>query len=293
MLKSLDGPRWCSSTFDALGHVFTVRCPDRHMRDWIKAVFSEMAIEGEAQHFYDIVQTRASDGGQYAIYFDAGRFYQHVSREVVMGLLLWHVNGQVGNCRAPGRLLLHAGAVADQTIGIALPAPMESGKSTTVAALVQAGFDYLSDEVAAIDVESGLMRAYPRALSLDAGSWAVLPDLAEIGRRHVICDQWQVPPNGIRADAVAKRPVKLRYVVAPAYRPDAPTLLEPIEGGEATSLLAMSAFGFRDTPQEVLQQAAAVAKQCRCFRLSVSDLAVAVECLVKLTGNPSGALPSR
>lgn len=67
--------------------------------------------------------------------------------------------------RARGLVFLHAGAVVWRGRGILLPGRSGSGKSSLVAALLQAGAQYLSDELAVLD-ESGQVHPYPRHLAL-------------------------------------------------------------------------------------------------------------------------------
>lgn len=63
---------------------------------------------------------------------------------------------------------IHAGVVASRREAIALVAPSGVGKSTTVLALLQAGFKYVSDELLPIDLSTGRVYSYPRALCLKA-----------------------------------------------------------------------------------------------------------------------------
>jgi hypothetical protein len=66
--------------------------------------------------------------------------------------------------RAPRHLFLHAGVVGWRGRAIVLPGASFSGKSTLVAALVDAGATYLSDEFAVID-GTGAVHPFPRRLS--------------------------------------------------------------------------------------------------------------------------------
>ena len=74
------------------------------------------------------------------------------------------LHGQVA-ARATERLFVHAGVVAWQGQVLLVPGRSFSGKSTLVAALVQAGAEYLSDEYAVFDAQ-GCVHPYPRRLSL-------------------------------------------------------------------------------------------------------------------------------
>jgi hypothetical protein len=70
--------------------------------------------------------------------------------------------------QALGHLVLHAGAVARGDATVVVAGPSGRGKSTLTAALVRRGFDYLTDEVVALDPATGTVRAYPKPLDLDA-----------------------------------------------------------------------------------------------------------------------------
>jgi hypothetical protein len=66
---------------------------------------------------------------------------------------------------APRHVFVHAGAVAMHGSAIVLPGTTMAGKTTLVAALVDAGAEYLSDEFAVFD-EDGLVHPYPKPLSM-------------------------------------------------------------------------------------------------------------------------------
>ncbi len=65
-------------------------------------------------------------------------------------------------------VFIHAGVVGWRGRAIMLPGKSHSGKSTLVAALVEAGATYYSDEYAVLDRE-GRVHPYPRPLSLREG----------------------------------------------------------------------------------------------------------------------------
>jgi hypothetical protein len=66
-------------------------------------------------------------------------------------------------------LFVHAGVVVWRDRAVLLPGHSFSGKSTLVAALLEAGAGYLSDEYALLDL-NGRVHAYPRPLALRDGS---------------------------------------------------------------------------------------------------------------------------
>src|SRR3989337_610946 len=84
--------------------------------------------------------------------------------------LLWHINKRV--VEETSRLtLVHAGGLELDGQGIVMPAVMESGKTTTTAGLLRRGLRYLSDEIVAVDPDSLTLLAYPKALTVEPGSF--------------------------------------------------------------------------------------------------------------------------
>ena len=73
-----------------------------------------------------------------------------------------------------GRVLLHAGAVERDGQAIVVAGESGRGKSTLTAALVQAGFNYLTDELVLIDPHTARVELYPKALDLSAESHTLL-----------------------------------------------------------------------------------------------------------------------
>ena len=76
--------------------------------------------------------------------------------------------------RARNRIFIHAGVVGWQGRAIVIPGRSFSGKSTLVAALLQAGATYYSDEFAVLDGR-GHVHPFPRRLSLRQQQAALPP----------------------------------------------------------------------------------------------------------------------
>jgi len=75
---------------------------------------------------------------------------------------------------ANGRLVLHAGAVEREGVVVVVAGDNDRGKTTLTARLVQWGFNYLSDEVVAVDAENLVALPYPKPLSVDANTLGLL-----------------------------------------------------------------------------------------------------------------------
>src|ERR1035438_2378053 len=138
--------------------------------------------------------------------------------------LLWEVS-QRAIASGSSHLALHAGALSWRGTGVVLPAPSGSGKSTLTAGLTAAGCEYLSDEVALVDLESGMLHPFPRALGMSQRSIGFIPGLLErlppeLGASDRV--ELYVPPDAIRPSPIGG-PCELRCVIGPEHGPGADT----------------------------------------------------------------------
>lgn len=204
----------------------------------------------------------------------------------LVDMLLWEVN-RAAIARERRRLLVHAAAASWNGMGVVMPAPMSSGKSTLVAGLVQRGFQYLSDEAAVFDPQTGDLLPYPKPLSLEPPSMAALDGV----HRYLppeyawnTCMQYQLGPDDLRTGSIGRAcPVGL--VVAPQFEAGAATELEPISGATAVRLLAENAFNFRRFGGRGLPILASVVVEAQCFRLRMGDLRSAVDAVERLAAS--------
>lgn len=143
---------------------------------------------------------------------------------------------------------IHAGVVAGEAGCVLLPAPPGSGKSTLTAALVRAGLDFLSDEVALL--ADGTLEAIPFPLALcvkDTGldvvarlfphAWTLPLHRRGDGKRVAY-----LPPPVDRIPAHdARRSVAA--VVFPSYAPGAACACRPLGKVEAAERLFAQCLG--------------------------------------------------
>jgi hypothetical protein len=177
-------------------------------------------------------------------------------------------------------------------VGVVLPADMEAGKTTLTCGLVRAGFEYLSDEAAVFDWDTGELRAYPKPLSIDPGAWPLFPDLephAGFTDDAYKRQQWQVAPEAVRPGAA--RPVTaprcaVSAVVFPRYEAGAATRLEPLRRAEGLWDLVQQTFRFDELGRRALEPLAEVVRGAECYRLTMGELDRAVELVSELV--PTG-----
>lgn len=197
--------------------------------------------------------------------------------EEALSHLLWHINAEVG--RSTGSyLLIHAGAIAAPSgAGMILPGDSGSGKTTLVAGLAEKGFQYLSDEAAAIDPVSRQLYPYAKALTLKRGSFSLFPGLEAHETDSVLRlqDHWFVQPEAFGSKTVSG-PCHVRWIVSVRYEPDAPTRLEPISSGEAVMELGRRIMNLPQYGGRAFRLLADVARDAETYRLVSGDLGEAV-----------------
>lgn len=141
---------------------------------------------------------------------------------------------------SPRYLVLHAAAVSRDGVAVVFPAEANSGKSTLAAVLVEAGFDYLTDEATAIDLDTGEVVAYPKPIILDPGTQQLLAHLDPHGLTGE-STKWRIDPRDIRPGCLVDRAV-LGHVVLPTHTPGADNTL--VAADTIDVVVALAAAGF-------------------------------------------------
>ncbi len=203
--------------------------------------------------------------------------------------LVWHImNKAVAEARHI--LVVHAGVVvAPDGNAVVLPAVSGGGKTTLTAALVRAGFDFLSDEMMAIDPASRQVLPVPRSLFVKPGTFEALgiepPDVSEAALK-LLGGTWPVTPDDLRPGALGG-PAPVRTVVAPTYRPGSETRLERVSRAAGLSDLAGQAFNLEmfGAPAGI-ELLAEVVRSASCYRLAVGRLDEAVAAVSEAAAAP-------
>lgn len=279
----LRAPASRTSSFRALDYAFGVRSNDARLGAYLEELFAPLACASKPQHRYTIRAIEDGSPGTYELTLDGRTVTTGTSGETLIGPLVHSINREA--ITSAPFLLLHAGGVERDGYGVVLPAHMEAGKTTLVAALVRAGFGYLTDEAVAFDWDSHRIEPYPKPLSIDPGAWPLFPELepqAALPSDDYKAAQWQVPPDAIRPDALGK-PCLARFVVFPRYQRDAQTTLVRLGRAEALVELAKNTFEFKDQARRALDALDGIVREADCFRLSMGDLDGACELVIELT----------
>jgi hypothetical protein len=267
---------WLSPTYAAMDFCFSVRVDDEGLRAFLQPILESLQTDGRGDaHRYAIRRDRR---GRLVATLDGHLIRRTSDAPAMARFLLWHVNRMAveGTRR---RLVLHAAGAAAEGRVVILPATANSGKSTLVAELVARGLDYLSDESLALDPTGEVVRPYPRSISLDPGSWPVLPHLrpVEPGVDEAFHrSSWQVPPQRIRPSCISG-PGTLALAIFPHYVSDAPTTLEPLSPTEALVELLANSFDFPTLGQRGMDRLARLATETPVFELRSGSLEQAAD----------------
>lgn len=160
---------------------------------------------------------------------------------------------------------IHAAAVARGSRVIVLTAPSGTGKSTFVLSLVEKGLDYLSDELAPVDLRTLAVDPYAHALCLKSPP----PAPYELPSNTVRCGRrYHIPLSG--------PPDRVRTLSALVFlRRDDERFggLRPISGASAAARLMANALNPLAHPGDGLDAAVTLGQAVPCYELDILDLA--------------------
>jgi hypothetical protein len=277
----LDAYPWAGATprLELLGFDVALRATDRPMVELLTELYAPMGTTGESEHVLSISSTRGAARTSWDLHLDGTRLIRTAAPSIAFQHLLWEANRQAID-QTHDLVLVHASAAVVDDTAIVMPGPMGAGKSTLVAGLVRAGATYLTDEVVAIDPATGLVRPYPKYLSLGPALADLVPE-RDPWLRSVVGDQQLVAPDSIRPGVIAA-PALPRLVVAPRYERGARAASAPLGPAAALSTLAQHAFHLeRDAPR-ILATLTAMVERSSCFELVSGDVDAACDQLIAL-----------
>jgi len=129
-------------------------------------------------------------------------------------------------------LSIHAGVIGTRAECLLLPGPSGSGKTVLTAALMHAGFQYYSDEIALLEEPDLRVRPVPLSLCVKSSGWQLLtsyfPDLADLPI-HLRADGRRVRylPPMTSAIPVDHHTAKIGCIVFPRFNPNDSASLRP------------------------------------------------------------------
>jgi hypothetical protein len=186
-------------------------------------------------------------------------------------------------------VVLHAAGGVVGSSAVLLPGEPGSGKSTLVAALVERGWGYASDEAVGVGPSLEIV-GYPKRLSLEIGSWPLFTGLAGLeSAAHAGFDpsrvRW-VDARQLHPDALAwmRAPTAPSLVlgVAPRYRAGAPLDLVRLEPLDAMTELLANDVNLPTVGAPGLETLRRIATEVPFYRMEHGGLDQAVPALHQL-----------
>lgn len=290
--------RWQhEAAYRSLAYYFTVRWNRARLGAYVDRVLGAFAVPPDPEEIrnpptpgipprYSLVDLGRGEQNRYRILYANEEVMVSDDPGDILHHLFWHVNSET--FRTTGNfLLVHAGSVVTPAGGgVLLPAASGAGKSTLVAALVEAGFGYLSDEAGAIDPIGGRLYPYPKALSFKKARRQLLPHLARRNGTRLMKTQWHLRPEDIRPASIGG-PCEVRYIIALRYEDGASAKLTPLNAAAAAVELAAHALNLPLFRGRVLPLLEKLALGARSYRLVYGDLGEGVRVISEITSGPS------
>jgi len=273
----------CDDRFRVLSSIFRVRTDSEDSSSLLNRLFGAMRADDEE---VDVSYELAMDPGKATVHLetDGVPVLKHVSAADGFGYLTWHMMREA--VARAGYVIVHAGVVARGDRAVVLPGHSGSGKSTLVAGLVRAGYDYLSDEMAAFDPATAQLIPVPRAMTIKRGSMNLFPGLEDgfgPGERQLLNGAIFVRAEDLDS-TVVRGPRRLDAVVSPSYAPNVATELTPMSRAEAVSVLATNAFNLDAWGGRGIRVLAEAARAAECYRLAFGSLDEAVSTIRAIAG---------
>ena len=223
---------------------------------------------------------------QARFYYDDLPSFAPLPAQQAFPMIEWGLNWCVA-AHAHQYLTIHAAVIERDGRAAVLPAPPGSGKSTLCAGLIQRGWRLLSDELALLDMDTGLIHGMARPVSLKNASIAAIrafapeavmtspvPDTAK-GTVSLL----QPPATSVRR---VREPTRAAWVVLPTYEAGAAAVFSP-HGKERTFMtLAEQSFNYDMHGAQGFEAMGRLVEQCECLRFNYGRLEDAAEAFERL-----------
>ena len=256
-------------SFAVLGLHILVECPDPELRRLLVGNFGAMASSEEESQPDMEFSVKSGDPSSSLSLVHRGQTAQAaVDSSDLLFLLEKQITVELQRRRAD-LFFLHAAAIVLRGRVCLLAAESGGGKSTTTWAMLHHGFDYLTDELSPVDIQSMHVFPYPHAICLKRlppDSYPLPPSAMHLSRTI------HVPACSLPGAAVSE-PRPLGAVFLLKYEPDLPApamhAIGPAEAGARLYANALNALAHAD---HGLDAVARIAERVPCFSVSSAGL---------------------
>jgi HprK-related kinase A len=202
--------------------------------------------------------------------------FKPLPRSEAFPLFEWGLNWCIAT-RAHQNFMLHSAVLEKNGMGVILPAPPGSGKSTLCAALAFSGWRLLSDEFALLSHDVETLTPLVRPVSLKNQS------IDLIKTRYPNVEVGSFVKNTSKGDVAHIRPLKPwfdannvpaapKWIVFPKYIKGSSTIIEPIVKSKGMLQLISNSFNYSELGEQGFQSATKLAQCCDFYALTYSEL---------------------
>ena len=139
-------------------------------------LFQVADLTRQADTCYHLVASTTPKGTTYHLLHGNKHLYTTGRPRDLLSLVEWNISQAVIH-HFRDLLILHAGAVTQDEVGVIIGGHAGTGKSTLVAALVHAGFEYLSDEIILLCPRTLRLIGFPKGITFKKAPSALLAPL--------------------------------------------------------------------------------------------------------------------
>lgn len=185
-------------------------------------------------------------------------------------------------------LIIHSAVVEKSGKALILPGSPGSGKSTLCAALVCKGWRLLSDEMALVSLDTGLIHPLPRPVSLKNESLDIIREFhptavfgtVALDTSKGTVGHMQVPEISIRSGSQRAKPYA---VIFPRYQRDSIANQEILSPSETMYKLAENCFNYTQLGKDGFNGLADLAERCQGMSLHYPHLDDAIALINQAT----------
>ena len=285
------GGKHITGPFHAGSFAFEVRCSSAALRDRVEELFQDLRDSRPGVVAQEIGLMEEVHQGEATVRL-VGAIWNGppaVPPDIAFDLLVGAVN-QLALDAEPGLLHLHAGVVARSGRCVIVSAKSGTGKSVLTAQLVNRGWDYLTDETAALSADGMTITGFHKPLTIKRGGRSLVPEFAEKAVYIESSERtsWQVPAT--RVGSLAKEKLKPTLIVIldrdRDTRPGVPSWTR-IEPADAVASLLQHTLDASRHGRGALRTVAGLVQQCVCVHLRVGSPEATAELVSELFEIPS------
>jgi hypothetical protein len=258
-----------------LGRGVRVHCDDATAAALLSATYGAMQGDAETTHLEYTVRRGAGTTSAFVIERVGGAAREAADEAMLLAEFDADLAVELQRLR-PDLYVVHAAVLAHGSGAVMLVAPSGGGKSTLSWALLHHGFDYLSDELAPIELASLDILPFPRALMVKRAPPASHP----MTPRALRTTRGYHVPLAALPGAIVSRPAPLRAIFFLHYSPEhrRPSVRRMTAAEGAARLYANTLNSLAHTGQG-LDGAIRITGARPCFLLMTAELGPSCELL--------------